>query len=245
MWTLWRCARLVPIRLTLFLLGCSTEAELYGEALGAGNWNAAQLGCSKLDAMRDVCLTQSMEKHRRLDPDDCGLVGAVAQDECRFLYAERQAQAGNADEAMRACTTTRFARECSYHLLREAVRPFASGSPAGAASALVPWREMPAARDAGRLFWKAYFREHLALGLDADPSGCPDQTCENAARETLFSTLNVRAVTEAATLCTTVPVVPRRWASTPEVVQWMDRWTERECRKYHLVPPARAIAAGP
>lgn len=218
---------------------------MYREALGSPTWEAAVLNCDRVGDLRDTCLLESMKRLQRRETADCELVSHTVADECRFLYAERQAIAGNAAEAMAACQTTRYGRECGYHLLREAVRPVASESPAQAAPALAPWRDMPGTPDASRQFWKAYYRQRIVMGLTSDPADCLDKTCVMACREVLFSTLGARAGGSRDTLCTAPPEVPSRWLATEQVTKWVVDWTAQECRKQGIAPPVRAIPAGP
>jgi hypothetical protein len=184
-----------------------------------------------------------MDRLDRRDSGDCAMVSVNVQDECRFLYAEREARAGNAPEAMRACATTRFARECSYHLVREAARTVLSQPPGAAESALRPWLSMPTAPDSARLFWKAYFREQLAAKMTANPGECPNDVCRQGAQETLYASLNAAARADPAALCLAVPEVPRGWIIDELTSGWVEYWIVSECRARGMAPPA--IAAAP
>ena len=221
----------------LALTGCSpsaTESQNYLNALTAAGWASALSSCEAIDRepARSDCLTAITEKHAR-PIEDCEriTVDHWAQ-ECRFLYAERAARAGELDAAFAACNGTQaFGRECSYHLIREAARAVLDQAPAQVPDFAKGYTALARAPDAERLFWNAYFRERLALRTLIDPTGCPDLACFDGALHEMrlhlpgikrtrsdFCTADVNTLGEAI------------WARGATTARWVEEWRQGPCR---------------
>lgn len=178
-----------------------------------------------------------MERFDRLGPTDCELVPeGLWRDECVFLYAERAAAAGDLPTAIAACETTRFGRECSYHLLRAAARAVVDAPPAEAALRIAPYQGLDDARDAPRLFWKAWFREQGAVDRPIDPTACPDEACRAAAREVLLTRLGAWFSAQGPGACdqpapTGTDGARRVWVDGPTTRAWVDTWLRTNCAR--------------
>jgi hypothetical protein len=213
------------------LAACRGDAETYRAAVGAEDFGAGVAACGELAdrRMRGDCLVTVMENHERLDLADCATVEEdIWREECVFLAAERLAAAGKAAPAMDACNRTRFARECSYHLLRAAARTVKGDEPASAAQALGPWQGMAAAPDAERLFWKAWWREQDRV----DPARCRvERACEEGAKEVVLSTLGPALAADPTGFCADAGRWPKRAVPTPTTEAWVAEWRLRECQR--------------
>ncbi len=191
----------------LVLLACGGEApgtgELYRDALAAPTWHDARALCGRIPAVqRDDCLVASMDTHGRLDEHDCDAIAdGVWRHECVFLYAEREARAGNLSRAFAACEATAFGRECTFHLVREGARAATDLPLAEAAVVAVPYADLPRAPDAQRLFWRTWFKERLEAKEPIDPTGCATMDCVGGAKETLYLTLTSLARAPGGTFC--------------------------------------------
>jgi hypothetical protein len=184
-------------------------------------------------------------QHDRREVADCGdLRLPLWRDECVFRLAERLARAGDATRAVEHCAATRFARECSYHLLREVARGVPPGDVGAATGALAPWRELPTVADAPRLFWKAWFREGRAGGAALRPDDCAESACEQAARETLYESLRALHRADPTGYCAAPPSGARGWSDTPRVQEWAAAWSADACAR-DARPPPRAIPPPP
>ena len=87
-----------------------------------------------------------MDRLGVLERDACDAMPEGAwKDECLFRYAERVAAAGDVAAGAAACTQVRYARECSFHLVRNSARTVLERPVAQAAPALEPWRTALAA----------------------------------------------------------------------------------------------------
>ncbi|MES2640567.1 MAG: hypothetical protein V4850_13825 [Myxococcota bacterium] len=176
-----------------------------------------------------------MEAQGRLDEADCdGIPKGVWHDECVFLYAEREARAGNLAEAFAACDRTVFARECSFHLIRIGARAVLDQPLTDAAATAVAYQGLPRAADAQRLFWKTWFQDRMEKGEPVDPTGCPTQDCVEGARQTVLLTLNALGRAGGGTFCDgSVPDgnsgKRTLWVEGPETVGWVDEFVEGEC----------------
>ncbi len=218
----------------LWLAACAdSEAERLRVALAAPDLATAAAACEGLaDPGRDSCLVGALERFDSLAPAACEAVRTpLWQGECRFQYAERLAGEGQAAAAFVACQATPFRRECGYHLLREVARGVLDGTPEAAGAALSPWRQVPGLDDAPRLFWKAWFRERRRAEQALDPEGCPEQACEQAARESYFESL--RALHRAAPeeFCAAAPASVSGWAATEATAAWQARWVAHACQR--------------
>lgn len=221
----------------LALLGCRVEpGDAWARALAAGTWDDARDACAALDEPAE-CLVAAMEQHGRLDRADCDAVPpGLWKDECVFRYAERAAKAGEHAAAVEACNGTRFGRECAFHLVRAAAEAVWDRPMAEAATAAAAWQGLDRAPDASRLFWRSWFRKRQGKGLALDPGECPDPTCRDGARETLYLTLTGLARAAGEGFCAGPPpdgtMTDRRlWASTPETEEWVERWVRSECMR--------------
>ncbi|MBM4369593.1 MAG: hypothetical protein FJ102_25515 [Deltaproteobacteria bacterium] len=215
----------------ILLVACAaSEAERLAAGATAESYESSVATCAEMRGQkRDDCLLAAMREHDRRVRADCDLISeARAKGECLFAYAERVVK-DNPAEAMDACAATQFARECSYHLLREAARTVEEKLPAEAAAAIEPWRSISAVHDPDRLFWKAYFRERVDRKLVVDPEGCPGPECRAGARETIISVLNGRLKADPS-LCTAV-VTDERWVDSATTRGWIDAWKRNECTR--------------
>ncbi|MSQ02387.1 MAG: hypothetical protein EXR71_10940 [Myxococcales bacterium] len=231
----------------LWLASCAdSEAERLRAALAAPDLASASAACERLaDPGRDSCLVSALERFDGLAPASCDAVRApLWQGECRFQYAERLALQGEAAAAFVACQGTPFHRECGYHLLRGVARGVLDASPAEAADALAPWRRVPGLDDAPRLFWKAWFRERRRADQGLDPTGCPEASCEQAARESYLESLRAVHHADPADFCASPPVPVRGWAATETTAAWQARWVADTCARA-VTPPQEAIAPPP
>lgn len=229
------------------LLACGeSEAVRLERALSAADFPSALAACAELAPPRaDRCRVEVAELHRQNDDAACAaVVDPFWRDECAFQRAERLAAAGEAEAAMALCAPTRFARECTYHLLRYVARGVVGRSPAEAAAALAPWLTLPTVRDAPRLFWKAWFREGRAAGGEVSPEGCPDEVCFGAARETLFESLRAVHRADPVGFCASPPSGAVGWAAGPTVAGWSARWAADTCGQ-KAPGPAQAIPPPP
>lgn len=225
-------------RVLLFLIvGCEAPkaaSELYVNALQAPDWPTALSSCEAIrtEPNRSDCLTAITERHER-PVDDCTriTVDRWAQ-ECRFLYAERAARAGELDAAFAACDGTQaFGRECSYHLIREAARAVLDKPPSEVPDVAKGYAALTRAPDAEQLFWNAYFRERLAQKKPIDPTGCPGQACLDGALHEMK--LHLPAIkrshsdfcaADADTLGVDI------WARGAVTASWVEAWRKGPCR---------------
>lgn len=237
------------------LFGCSsgTDAERYRAALGAPGWEEARHRCEGLADPRNRgdCLVAVMEQHQRLDVHDCdALEPGLWYDECLFQFAERANKAGRLDEAFAACESSRFGRECSYHLIRQAAWGVIDEPLDEAIAAASPYRGLSRAPDAPHLFWQAFFREIARLGRTIDPRGCPDADCWSGARDVVFQRLNGMASADPAAWCAWVPppgapVEPDlappvpvtgqgrpAWVDSPELRSIVIDWSRTNCARW-------------
>ncbi len=249
---LWERTGLVRIGL-IALLACGdgrSDAQRYHDALTTPEWSTARASCEALASptARPDCLLAAMERLGRLERADCALVAdPLWNDECVFLYAERAARAGDLADAFAACNETRFRRECSYHLIREAARTVLDRPAAEAATRIAPYTSLPGAPDAPRLFWRAWHRERLAEHFPIDPAACGDDaTCVAGARETILVTLTAMSTARPEGLCG-VPepsgVTPSgrvTWVESPQTRTWVHHFVENDCARRRDGPPPGA-----
>ena len=238
-----RWAKHVPALLGLAACTPSTAERL--QAAGAApDLAAAFAACEGIGGEEGArCMVDQAER-RGADAELCAQIGPPKwAGECRFRAAERLVRSGDAEAAMSLCVSTPFARECSYHLLRESARSVLAAPPATAAAALVPWLAVPSAHDAPKLFWKAYFRERRSDGGTADPTGCPDEACAQAARETFFEAARATFRADREGFCAAPPPTLSGWAATAETEAWLSTWAADACTR-DAAPP-QAIPAAP
>jgi hypothetical protein len=227
--------------LSLFalLLACSarTSADDYRDAMNATDRASARAACARLpEDARAECYVTVFDRLGG-ERSDCDVVPeGVWRDECVFLYAEDLAAAGNVPEAITTCGTTRFGRECSFHLVRAAVERVVDQPVATAAEAIAPYRSMPLAPDAPRLFWRTWFRDRYAKDIPIDPSGCADDECRAGAREALYFSLASLANMAGDALCGGPRIDGRSgdralWVDDDVTRAWVAEWTASECRR--------------
>lgn len=196
-----------------------------------------------------------MEQHDRLEAADCREIRSdLWQAECLFLYAERAARHGQMAAALDACAdSARFARACSFHLIRQSVQRQKDAPIADAAAEAARLPEMPLAPDAQGLFWRDWWREQLARqspgGRPADPApldartcpptpavahpGAPPMpACEQGAREVLMGVMEIRIRSRFQTghdpcAARSLPDLP--WPDAPPMQAWMAEVWARNC----------------
>ena len=223
--------------------GCSpSEAEQLAAAGAAADASMAAALCDTLPGdSRDRCLVAQADRFA-VEAAWCDRVpGERWRGECRFRAAERLVRAGDPGAATALCVSTPFARECTYHLLRESARTVLDQPPATAAAALTPWLAEPGAHDAPKLYWKAYFRERRGSGAVDDPTGCPDEACTDAARETFFETVRATFRADRDGFCAAPPASVNGWAVTPDTSAWLATWADDACAR--AAAPPQAIPA--
>lgn len=241
--------------LVLSLAACRGpgDGERYVRALGGQmDYEAARdlcLGMQDLQGRWD-CSLAVMEKHGRLDEDDCmGLPEGPWRDECRFLLAEREWRAGHHDQARTRCLSTRFARSCVYHLTRQAARA-GETEPAQVAEARIQgFFGLDVAPDADQLFWLNWLDGRLALHLPVDAGACQGLASEEACREAAW--LRVSRMLEgyhrargqrfcqeleAGQVPWLIRDVPA-WAPDPRLQVQVDQWRDRRCQGQPPAPP--------
>ena len=158
----------------LLLLACArTPAEHYARALDVEVPLAKAMdGCGTLPAGdADDCKTAALEI--REEEGQCGtLEDPLWKDECLFLEGERLRKEGRLEEAFALCESTRFGRECSWHILRDEahnvhdrsfpeVEAYYKGLPYG--------KRVP---DGEALFWESWFTHRRFLGNKVDRRDC-------------------------------------------------------------------------
>lgn len=233
--------RQLTLALGWLAAGCApslTASQHYAAALAAPDFDAGLPHCDALPdaAARAECAVALTERWSR-PIDDCA---RIADDrwaqECRFLYAERAARAGDLDAAFAACDgTPTFGRECSYHLIRQAAQAVADRAPADVVGLAAPYTRLARAPDAERLFWKAWVRERLAHGTRIDPSGCPVSACEEASFDELRVHLpGVRRSRPDFCTADVHTLGGSVWVPGPLTDAWVTSWRVGPC---HAPPP--------
>lgn len=224
--------------------GCSpSEAERLAAADAAPDATTAATHCDTLPGeARDRCLVAQADRFA-VEAAWCDRVPDERwRGECRFRAAERLVRAGAPAAATALCLSTPFARECTYHLLRESARTVLDQPPATAAAALTPWLAEPGAHDAAKLYWKAYFRERRGSGAVDDPTGCPDEACTAAARETFYESVRATFRADRAGFCAAPPAEIQGWTVTPDTSAWLATWAGDACAR-DAAPPQAIPAA--
>lgn len=238
----------LPAALALAALpgaGCRKEpttAELWQKALAAPTLAEGIALCHQgPPGLRAECVAVVADAHATLDRSVCdGLPGGVWHDECIFQYAERAAKAGQLPDAIAACNDTRFGRECSFHLLRDAAEAMWEDPMEKVTAFVKTWPSMDRAPDAGRLFWRTWHRKRLVERLPVDPTGCPNDDCLLGARDVIYQSLNGVAKARGADFCLNPPFdgwVGERemWAYNDTTHAWFQEWATTECmRREHV-----------
>jgi hypothetical protein len=188
-----------------------------------------------------ACVVAVAEAHGRLERADCDVVtDALWKDECVFRYAERAAKAGQRDAAVAACESTRFGRECTFHLIREGARGVLKEDVPTASAAIDPWRAVRLAPDAPRLFWRTWFRERLAAGTPVDPAGCADEDCLTGAREAIYTTMAAVARASEDFCGGELPSGQLGdktiWVDGDRTRAWVAEWARNECTRRDRAP---------
>lgn len=159
----------------LLLLACGVpgEAELFASALEAPDVATALGLCARIEDpfVAGECSTASMALHAP-DLEACKALEVVLwRDECVFSAAEAMA-AEDLRAAVDACHDSRFARECSFHLIRDRARTVATVDAATASSLAATLGDIRRAPDALFLFWQEWFVAGRQAGLAANPARC-------------------------------------------------------------------------
>lgn len=175
----------------LLWLACGAEAPVVGEAARYAEaldpevpLERALESCAALEGpdARGDCATAALEARGRLAVDDCQRVSEGRwREECWFLLAERTAAAGAVEAAVSLCQRTRFARECSFHLLRSVAQ--AAETPADLEAALSSFQGAWPVPDAGTLAWQEWLRARQAEGQPVDGARCEGLTDVRSCRE--------------------------------------------------------------
>ena len=232
-----------------FALGCGehrADPTLYVQALTADLPFEQAMGCCRSIREEQVsqdCQLAVMERHGRLEEADCGAMpGGLWRDECHFLLAERQWDAGRRQQAIATCGTTRFGRACVYHLVWKLGEDVEEAPGAEAEEALRLFAGNTLAPDAPRVFWRDRFRRRLGEGLPLDPTECVGlrdiSFCRSALDHQLVALLDAQHRARGAELCLAlrddpvpVPLTPGRgaWLVHPLTRTIVGRWQNTHC----------------
>lgn len=210
------------------------DATRYAQALSAETLDAAQRGCEAIGdvRLRGDCQVAAMEAWKQADPASCATVAdPLWRDECTFLAAEQLFRSGEHDAANAACRQTRFARQCTWHLLQDTAEAAQDLSPAEAEAKMQPFLSanfrLP---DAGMQFWSLWFRLQARAKRPIDGAACIGLTQVPACDAGLDHYLN--AVLEARDRAgTDVCAAPLEegWVDGPRVSATVARWVSRNC----------------
>lgn len=228
-----------------FAAGCREEpttAEIWQKALAAPTLAEGVALCNQgPPGLRAECVAVVADAHATLDRSVCdALPGGLWHDECLFQYAERAAKADKLPDAIAACNDTRFGRECSFHLLRDAAEAMWSDPMDKVTGFVKTWPSMERAPDAGRLFWRTWHRKRLVERLPVDPTGCPGDDCLLGARDVIYQSLNGVAKARGPDFCLNPPFdgwVGERemWVHNATTSAWFQEWATTECmRREHV-----------
>jgi len=117
------------------------------------------------------CMTAAFEARDALN--DCGTIASpIWAEECLFLQGERLRLEGRLEEAIVACEQTRFARECTFHLVRDEARAVSSESLLTAKDRLDSLPTMRRAPDVEPMFWRQWFIARRLEGEVVDRRVC-------------------------------------------------------------------------
>jgi len=149
----------------LLACGAPSDAVILTRALEAGD---PAICVDMRDAYgRAECVAAVVPE----DPADCHELPALWRDECVFSSAEALAST-DLPAAIDACHDSRFARECSFHLIRDQARSVAADDAAAASTVAATLSDIPRAPDARFLFWQEWFVAGRAEGIVASPDRC-------------------------------------------------------------------------
>lgn len=162
-----------------------SDAERLAQALDPTvPLSQALSGCQDIaaeDAQGD-CLSAALEVREGTQLQDCEQIRSDRwRDECVFVLAE-QLREEDLGAAIETCHHSVYARECSYHLVRDTAREATSLPPIQAEAQIKPFEAARRAPDAPVLFWKEWarytvrelgqsIREDTCTGLQ-EPQSC-------------------------------------------------------------------------
>ncbi|MCB9777464.1 MAG: hypothetical protein H6742_02745 [Alphaproteobacteria bacterium] len=231
--------------------GCGprTDAERYAYALtDAPDFDRARESCLGIRASmsRGDCLVAAMERFDRLEAVDCDAMRAdepalaLWRDECRFLLAERQRGAGALLEAVDTCQSTRFHRQCLWHLVQDEAEASLDESPLQAEARLGIFAGAHRIPDAAVQFWTIRTRTRAAKGVPPDERDCDSladrESCIEGVRRYIRLTLDTRARHLDTSGCDEEHDVSgtlsgrRAWVDGPAARDTVRRWWELRCR---------------
>lgn len=181
----------------IWVLACASvsEPERFADALDpAVPLDEALAGCEQLPASRGgECATMALGARDAMTQEACqALTDPLWQDECTFQRAEHLALT-ELRAGLDACHTSRFARECSFHLIRSQARQLSSAAPLEAEARLGDLTNIPRAPDAAVLFFEEWHIAGRLDGVDARPERCTvlvdERPCVEALRRISHKTL--------------------------------------------------------
>ncbi|MCB9758241.1 MAG: hypothetical protein H6739_00235 [Alphaproteobacteria bacterium] len=193
------------------------------------------------------CAVAAIEARGALSAAACAQVPAgLWREECLFLTAEAVLADGHLEAAMAGCRDTRFARECSFHLIRAEAQAAALLDPAEAAAQLASLPVTVVAPDAARLFWREWLRARQSAGRSVDPAACralPDPApCDAALMELWLAAISAMPRDRFCALRAEVGRTPLTlaggapaFADDPALVAHADRY----CDGLDSTPPER------
>jgi len=162
----------------LFACGASStvesEAQRYLQAVEPGIplEQALEICESLEDARSGECALGAMQVRGAVTEERCtGIKEGLWRDECLFSAAEGLQKEGHIDEAFALCGRTRFARECTFHVIRDTAQSVQNSDPQALVK-LSSSLESPWAADAKELFWKSWHRTAQEAGLVLDTERC-------------------------------------------------------------------------
>lgn len=207
------------------------------------------LGIRDPDSRGD-CLVGVMEVWQRLEPGDCHAILsatsmgpapelALWRDECMFQLAERLRAHGQLPAALDACLDSRWARECSWHLLQDEAEASLDQAPADAEARIQAFRQAPRLPDAAGQFWAIRMRAGAARGLPVSEGDCATLTapepCLQALGVTVASMLDARLRAGALDACAlraepgAILGPDVAWTPGPLVDAEVARWASQRC----------------
>ncbi|MCK6502324.1 hypothetical protein L6R53_02815 [Myxococcota bacterium] len=248
------------------LPGCErrSDAERYHHALvEARSYATARASCRRIEDpdSRGDCLVGVMEVWQRLDAAGCHEILAPAgagagaapelavwRDECMFQLAERQRAHGDLPTALRTCLDSRWARECSWHLLQDEAEASLDEPAAVAEARIRAFRDAPRLPDASLQFWIIRARAGAARGRPVSEADCAalaaPAPCREALGVTVRSMLDARLRAEGTSGCahvvqTAATLSGVAWLPGPLVDAEVARWASARC------PTSGAERSGP
>ena len=249
-----------PLLVLLALSSCAVEgdAHLYAQALtGSETFLEARELCLRIrdPASRGDCEVAVMERWQRLNVDDCRTIArgppelSLWRDECMFQLAERMRARGDLDRALETCLDTRFARQCSWHLVQDEAEASLDEAPAVAERRIARFVAARRIPDAPVQFWAIRFRTAAAAGRLPDEAICNELAQPAPCRDAVES--YVRTVLDAwlrgdpnlacgrvAPSSDTVELRPA-WVEGPYATAAAVDWRALHCGDTPTGPPGR------